>query len=174
MSAAIALDGHASKIPTESSSLIFRTSESYGARRGDKIEAITQYVRRGKKYFICSHGGGCYSAFVTVNGKATRSIRMDNCRVNFARSETSYGETIFYVDVDRRLNSPTKLRFNDVNDSLLNMGLCSACAGTAANAYVKRPSSPCGQLTRSALEGNPLARRKLISANNACTAEWRK
>ena len=102
--------------------------------------------------------------------------QLTNCAVNFARPGfVDDSEIVYYLTVLRSKNSSVALRYEDVDNQLLDMGVSSAGAGTAADAYVRRPGSACGQLTKRALEGNPVARRQLIAGErNACTALWRK
>ena len=61
----------------------------------------------------------------------------------------------------------TALRASDVEATLMDrFGLCHACAGNAAYHYVREPSSACGRLVRSALEGDPEAAQRLENAEN--------
>jgi hypothetical protein len=46
-----------------------------------------------------------------------------------------------------------------------------ACAGNVAMFYAKKPSSPCAQLAKQALEGNPVATDKLRNFPDYCN--WR-
>lgn len=72
------------------------------------------------------------------------------------------------IDCDYHLNpirskaEPIALRYSDVSDTLVNMGLCSLCAKNAASWYIKHPLSKTGKLVKAALEGNPEAKKKLI------------
>jgi hypothetical protein len=76
-------------------------------------------------------------------------------------------QSVVTLDCDAHLNpirtkaNAGDVRYSDIEDTLLNMGLCNACAGNAAAWYVYRPSSSTGQLVKAALEGNPLAKQKL-------------
>lgn len=131
--------------------------------RGATVEAVTQYVvekQTGKTSF-CQHGGGCYPS---------EALRLINCTVGELNSDDGY-ELIYYLDVDRSKNSKEDLRIDDVDNRLLEMGLCSACAGNVAMFYVKRPNSPCALLAKGALEGNPLAVDKLLKDPAYC--QWR-
>ena len=132
------------------------------AKRGETIGAITQYrvSRKSGQAVFCSHGGYCYPA----NGQ-----RLLNCKIG---KESGYNDPkddeIFYsVDVVRSKNSAAALRYDDLDNRLLDMGLCSACASTAANAYLYKPQSHCAKAVRLALEGNPTATKALIEGN-AC------
>lgn len=144
-------------------------------RPGSINTAIAQFTRdrRTGVTSYCSHGGYCYPTHVIVRGRRVEAQRLLNCSVDMAHPVRSGDKTIYALTVDRQRNSPQALRIDDANNRLLEMGMCSACAGTAAEAYVRRPTSACGTLTRQALEGNPIARRRLVDGeNNACTAEW--
>jgi hypothetical protein len=87
---------------------------------------------------LCQHGGYCVKR---------RDFRLLDCdsHLNPIRTKANAGN----------------VRYSDIDDTLLAMGLCSACAGNAAAWYTYRPSSPTGQLVKAALEGSPLAKRKL-------------
>lgn len=152
-----------------------KSGMGYAAKRGEKITAVTQYMKTEGRWYYCAHGGGCYSAFVKVRGKPAKAIRLDNCLVDFRHVDASYGDVIYYTQIDRSLNSTATLRLDDVDNRLLDLGLCSACAGTAAYEYVHHPKSACANLTRQALEGNPVAIRRLRDDDeNACTATWHR
>ena len=148
----------------------------YGLRRGEIITAVTQLTtdRRTGITSICSHGGGCYPATVVIGGRRVPTLRMLNCSWDMAHPGRYGDETIYSSVVDRRRNSARALREDDVDNALLEMGLCSACAGNAAAWYARRPTSPCGIRVRQALEGNPIARRRLLNSEDACTSGfWR-
>lgn len=122
-------------------------------RRGALDTAVTGYhVNRetGERTF-CSHGGYCYPA---------EALRLTNCKVG-AHYETYDNETIYDVDVIRSAVSPRRLKIDDVDNRMLELGLCSACAGNAAYFYVNRPASKCARIVREALENNPNANAAL-------------
>jgi hypothetical protein len=144
------------------------------ALKGEQISAVTQYTKSDGRWYYCSHGGGCYSAYVTVRGKAVKAIRLNNCTVDFKHPDSSDGDVIYYTQIDRSRTAPLAFRLDDIDNRLLELGLCNACAGTAAYEYVHRPKSPCANLTRQALEGNPVAIRRLLADENVCTATWSK
>jgi hypothetical protein len=126
---------------------------SWILKRGAFDTAITGYhVNRqtGERTF-CSHGGSCYP---------TESLRLTNCKVG-AHYETYDNEDIYDVDVIRSAVSPRQLKMDDVDNRMLELGLCSACAGNAAYFYVNRPASNCARIIREALENNPNAIRAL-------------
>jgi hypothetical protein len=76
------------------------------------------------------------------------------------------------VDLDRSKNSQADLKYNDLTNTLLTMGLCNACAGNAAQYYLQKPSSECGLLVKSALEGDPASKEKLLESPYYC--QWRQ
>ena len=53
---------------------------------------------------------------------------------------------------------------------ILEMGACSACADNIAQYFSKKPNSPCGQLAKQALGGNPDAIKKLVAFPDYC--QW--
>ena len=122
---------------------------------GDTITAITQYNYdiEKKSYSFCSHGGGCYPRYNKVNGKTVESIQLKNCSIGEIIDRDQY-EISYKLNVDRKNNSTSKLRFNDIENKLLDFNMCSACANNATNYYIKQPNSKCGKVVKSALEGN--------------------
>ena len=141
--------------------------------KGSTIEAIAQYViekGRGLKKF-CQHGGYCYPAEVTIDGKKSLALKLTNCRVG--QKATEDGDEVFYeVVVDRDKNGAEDLRIDDLDNRLREMGLCSACAGNVATFYVKQPESRCAQLARKALEGNSAATAELQRFPDYCQWQW--
>lgn len=120
--------------------------------QGGYDTAITRVRKSDGFPSFCSHGGYCYPA---------ASLKLMNCRVG-PKSSYNDNETDYYsVDVIRSKVSGQALRRDDLDNRLLEMGLCSACAGNAAHLYITRPKSACAQTVRQALEGNPTAARKL-------------
>jgi hypothetical protein len=87
---------------------------------------------------LCQHGGYCAKR---------RDLRLIDCdaHLNPIRTKANVGD----------------VRYSDIDDTLLAMGLCSACASNAASWYIYRPLSPTGKLVKGALEGSPVAKRKL-------------
>jgi hypothetical protein len=83
---------------------------------------------------------------------------------------------IYEVDVIRSKVPSTRLMIDDLDNRLLEMGLCSACAGNVADVYFKKPGSLCAKTTKKALEGNPDALNQLIAleAAGGCKASWNK
>jgi hypothetical protein len=141
--------------------------------RGSYDEAVTQYRvnRQTGMTTFCSHGGFCYPTHVRVNGQKVEALRLINCKIGERNYEDK--EEIFYaIDVARSKNSSGALRLDDLDNKFLEMGLCSACAGNVAMFYVKKPSSPCAQLAKQALEGNPVATDKLRNFPDYCKWGW--
>jgi hypothetical protein len=106
-------------------------------KKGEIVGAVTQYrinTKTGEAVF-CSHGGGCYPRYLTVNGQKVEALRLTNCKIG-AREPNIPGVTdegVFYdVEVDRSRNSAVALKYDDLDNALLALGMCSACAGNAA------------------------------------------
>lgn len=129
---------------------------SFILKPGEIDRAVTQY-RVNKKTgngVFCSHGGLCYPAHIIVNGREVEALRLTNCKIG-ARDPYEDPDDVFYsLDVIRSAVPPVRLKMDDVDNRLLEMGLCSACAGNAAYIYLTKPKSKCGRLVREALEGN--------------------
>ena len=129
-------------------------------KKGKVQGAVTQYnvnKKTGKAMF-CSHGGYCYPA----NG-----LKLTNCKVGAKDPHNDPDEVSYGLDVIRSKNSSASLRYDDLDNQLLEMGMCSACASNAADTYIKRPGSPCGKTIKRALEGNPIAKKELADGD-AC------
>jgi hypothetical protein len=138
--------------------------------KGSFDTAITQYRvnKQTHEASFCSHGGYCYPTHIFVGARKIEALRLVNCRVG-KRSSYSDPDEIFYeIDVDRSKNSASTLRYDDLDNKLLNMGLCSACASSAAEHYLKKPNSACGQLVKRALEGNPASTKRLMDFPDFC------
>lgn len=137
--------------------------------RGAYDDAITQYrvdKITGMTTF-CSHGGYCYPTQVRINGEKVQALRLVNCEVGAKTGEL--GNEVYYdVEVVRSKNSPEALRLNDLDNRFLEMGLCSACAGSVAWFYVNKPTSRCAKLAKDALEGNPVAEQELLNSPEYC------
>ena len=67
--------------------------------------------------------------------------------------------------------APSKLRQNDVESQLLQLGMCNSCAGNAASFYIKKPNSRCAKLVKQALEGNPDARTEISASPEYCNIQ---
>jgi len=122
----------------------------YALKRGEIINAVTQYNVNKKTSVasLCQHGGGCYPA---------EALRLTNCIVQ-SKSSSELDDDVFYgLDVIRSKVPPDALRQNDVEEKLLDLGMCRACASNAAAVYVRMPASRCAKLVQQALEGDPTA-----------------
>lgn len=143
---------------------------NYVIAAGDYVTAVTQYEidpETGRRSF-CSHGGGCYPETVTVAGRGeVKALVLENCIIG---RQIDHG--LYAVEIDRSLNSAADLRFNDIEDRLIDIGMGVAPADNAARHYVKNPSGPCGRLVLRALEGDHGARRALISAPEFCRFDY--
>jgi len=139
-------------------------------KKGQRDEAVTQY-RVNKKTgltSLCSHGGYCYPTYVIEDGHKVEALRLTNCKVAARDSFQDPDETFYAVDVIRALIPPKQLAIDDLDNKLLDLGLCSACAGNAAYAYVNKPASPCAGLVRRALAGDAAALEKLKNGSDIC------
>lgn len=145
---------------------------SYVIPKGDFVTAVTQYqvdAETGERSF-CSHGGGCYPEHVTVAGRGSvRALELVNCVVG-----RQIGVGLYSVQVDRRRNSSTALRFDDVENQLISFGMGIAPADNAARHYIRNPAGACGRLVKQALEGNPDARSRLARNPAFCTYNYRR
>jgi uncharacterized protein YecT (DUF1311 family) len=139
-------------------------------KRGEVDGAVTQYrvnKKTGEGVF-CSHGGYCYPTHVLDNGQQVEALRLTNCKVG-ARDAFDDSDDVFYaVDVIRTAISPEMLKIDDLDNRLLEIGLCSACAAEAAHLYVTRPASQCARIVKAALEGDPGAVEALNNDPQIC------
>jgi hypothetical protein len=139
-------------------------------KKGELDTAITQYrvnKKTGEGSF-CSHGGYCYPSRVMENGISVEALKLTNCQIG-KRDDFDDPDDIFYaVDVVRSKLSPMELKRDDVDNRLLDLGLCSACASNAAQHYVLEPQSQCARLVKEVLEGNPQALETLSSGVPYC------
>lgn len=129
----------------------------YAMKKGEII-GVTQY--NIDKYTglvqICGHGSGCYQGSIIIHKKHIPTIKILNCKVTSLYTEDEQFK-YYGVEVDRSKNSKRDLRLDDIDNRLLDLGLCSACAGNYASEYVNHPNSRKSKLVKSALEGNPNA-----------------
>lgn len=137
--------------------------------QGSTLDGVTQFnveKQTGRREF-CVHGGFCYPETVTLNGKPAKSLKLTNCRIGKVVNEDS--ETQYWsLDVVRASVNKIKLRYADVDGKLSAMGMCNACADNATQFYLHKPESQCGQLVKSALEGNPDATKELAGNPDYC------
>ena len=142
-------------------------------KKGDLDTAVTQYRvnKQTGRTTLCSHGGYCYPMRIAVGGDLLEALRLTNCKV---ASQPSFddGENLIYdlEPVRSKIPAPA-LRFDDLDNRFLQLGLCSACASNVAEWYIEQPESRCSKLARAALEGNPDATRQLQEFPDYCT--WR-
>jgi len=87
---------------------------------------------------LCQHGGYCAKRY------DFRLIDCDN-----------------HLRPIRTRNNAQAARFSDVEDTLIGLGLCTACASNATAWYIHLPSSRTGKQVKAALEGNPFAIQQL-------------
>lgn len=127
-------------------------------RRGEKDTAITQYrvSKKTRKAVFCSHGGYCYPA---------DGLKLLNCRIGAKDDHNDPDDTFYSVDVIRSKVPRGALRYDDLDNRLLEIGMCNACASNAADTYLKHPASRCGMTVKAALEGNPVATKALTDGN---------
>src|SRR5262249_12945164 len=91
-------------------------------KAGTYQKAVTQY-RLDKKTGIasfCAHGGSCYPVFLTVDGKKTEALRLENCTVEKKKDYEDDEEITYGIDVDRAKNSAADLRYDDLDNKLLD------------------------------------------------------
>ena len=133
-------------------------------RQGHQLRAVTALevnpVTGGAA--ICSHGGGC----VPAGSVQALTYRLTNCTFDFSQPHRLDADTLTYsAVVNRSANPPEALKMDDVEDRLIELGFCSACAGNLAYRYVKTPQSYCARLVRQTLEGNPTTLAMLEDAS---------
>ncbi|RYB02113.1 hypothetical protein [Lichenibacterium ramalinae] len=139
--------------------------------KGQYDTAVTQYrveTATGDDS-ICSHGGYCYPMHVTIGGKRVEALRLTNCKPGTKAYAFEEGMKTYELDVIRSAVPARDLRYDDLDNKLLSMGLCSACAGNVAMMYLERPQSKCAAVTRKALEGDPAALEALQGDPGFCT-----
>ena len=96
-------------------------STDYTLKAGEKDEAVTQYrvSKKTGEAVLCSHGGFCYPA---------SALKLLNCKVGKKDTFDDPDDVYYSVDVIRSKNSAATLRYDDLDNQLLEMGMCSACA----------------------------------------------
>ena len=92
-------------------------------------------------------------------------MKLTNCSIDRQHPKVDADMVFYELLPDRAKIGRQVMRESDVADQLMRMGLCRACAQSVAALYVYKPTTPCGKLARSALEGDPdalaiLAREK--------------
>lgn len=147
---------------------------SYVLKRGEVERAVTQYrinKKTGETSF-CSHGGYCYPTHLVVEGRAVIALELTNCVVDQSAPESDSEMDIYGVEVDRARNSDKALRLDDIENRLLEMGSCGACADNEAAMFVYYPDSQCGRLVQRGLENHYEAIQELVSFPEYCIADW--
>jgi hypothetical protein len=144
--------------------------------KGQVDDAITQYLvnRKTGNAVFCSHGGYCYPRYLTVDGQKVEALRLTNCKIGAVETGfTGNGDdTITYdVDIDRSKASTATLKYDDLDNALLALGMCNACADNAADIYLKHPESRCGATVAAALAGNKQAIAALQAGPDYCTED---
>jgi hypothetical protein len=138
-------------------------------KRGSVYKAISQYNINKKTgtATMCSHGGLCYPAQIIEGGKEVETLRLTNCKIG--KSDYQDDDEIFYgLVLDRSKVAPGELRRMDIDDKLLQLGLCNACADNATELYLKTPASRCARLVKRVLEGNSQALNALKADPSYC------
>jgi hypothetical protein len=141
--------------------------------KGEHLTAVTQYRenKNTKMTSFCSHGGYCYPRHIYINGEKFEALQLTNCKIG--EVVDSDDEDIYYsVDVERKKNTPEKLKKDDLENKFIEMELCNACADNVAEFYIKKPLSECAKLAKEALEGNPDATTKLQEFPDYCTWKY--
>jgi hypothetical protein len=148
-------------------------SPDFVLKRGDYDEAITQY-RVNKKTGVasfCSHGGSCYPTHVVENGVKEEALHLTNCRIGKRDDFDDPEEVLYGLEVIRSAVSQTELKIDDLDNRLLQLGLCNACASNVAYLYVNKPQSRCAQVTRAALSGDRKALQTLMDLPDYCQVQ---
>ncbi len=143
-------------------------------KKGEMVRAVTQYrinKKTGEAVF-CQHGGSCYPRYLIVDGQNVEALRLTNCKIGARWASDIPGvideDVMYSVDVDRSRNSAEVLKYNDLDNALLALGMCSACAGNAAHIYMEQPQSRCGSTVANALAGDKGAIAELESNPEYC------
>jgi hypothetical protein len=149
----------------------------YGLKKGEIDDAVTQYnVDKNGDGQFCSHGGGCYPRYIIINGQKVEALRLTNCKIGAAEPSTAGlpddGTVTYDIDVDRSKNSAADLKSDDVDNALLNLGMCGACAGNAAYLYIHNPASKCGSTVADALSGDKTAINTLQNDPDYCQVSY--
>ena len=136
--------------------------------KGEIDDAVSEYLvdKKSGAGVFCSHGGYCYPRYLMISGQSVEALRLTNCKIG-AREPDGPGvddDNITYdVDVDRSKNSAATLQEDDIDNALLNIGMCSACAGNASYTYINDPQSTCSATVGNALAGDKRAIGELVN-----------
>lgn len=139
-------------------------------KKGETDTGISQYNVERKTGIanVCSHGGYCFPTSLLIGGKKVETLRLTNCMVGRKLTPFEDGFDTYDLVVDRLKVSPERLEVDDADNRLLHLGLCSACAGNAAHAFVQEPGSRCGRLVAATLRGSKQALAHLRSDRSPC------
>jgi hypothetical protein len=144
--------------------------------KGEVDDVITEYLvnkKTGNAVF-CSHGGYCYPRYLTVDGQRVEALRLDNCKIGAVETGfTGVGDdNITYdVEIDRSKASASTLKYDDLDNALLALGMCNSCADNAADIYLKHPQSRCGATVAEALAGDKRAIAELQAGPDYCVED---
>ena len=149
------------------------TTTGFGLKKGETDEAVTVYnVDKDGQGQFCSHGGGCYPRYLIKDGRKVEALRLTNCKIGAAEPPFAGlpddGTVSYDVTVVRSKNSASDLRYDDIDNALLNIGMCSACASNAAELYIRSPASKCGSNVADALAGDRAAIEALQKNPDYC------
>jgi hypothetical protein len=140
---------------------------------GQIVRAVSQYrvSKKDKLVTLCSHGGNCYPIKIMENGALVEALRLTNCRVGKRLTDDDPDDYYYDLVVIRSKVSPVALKVDDLDNKLLDLGLCTACAHNAAYLAVHQPRSRCAALVKRALGGDQIAVKALTVdyASSACS-----
>jgi hypothetical protein len=106
-----------------------------------------------------------------VNGQKVEALLLTNCKIGAiepAIPGITDDNTSYALEVDRSRNSAAALMYDDLDNALLALGMCSACAGNAADIYMKQPDSPCASTVANAIAGDKEAIAELQTNPTYC------
>jgi len=139
-------------------------------RSGEALTAVTQYrIEKATGIpSLCSHGGYCYPTQIDVGGLRVEAMRLLNCSIR-GRTDGD-GEFLYYglKPVRSSVSNPQQ-DYDELTNQLSELGLCSSCSDNIAQYLIRKPTSKCAQLARSALNGNNAAINKLNQFPDYCT-----
>jgi hypothetical protein len=124
--------------------------------QGEHLNAVSIY-RINRKTFadeFCEHGGDCYPAHVTAEGRRFETAKLLNCSIDPDNRSVGERYVVYGTELNRRSMTPIQLRTYDISDRLQALGFCDSCSSGLARVYVHHPRSRCATIIRSALEGS--------------------
>jgi hypothetical protein len=139
--------------------------------RGEVADGVTQYSfnRMTGEGAFCQRGGLCYPRYVTRRGQRIEALHLKNCTIGKGEpfdADHPQGVWIYSLDIDPSLFSSSDVLESNVDDALVKLGMCNACAGNAAHIYVHLPHSSCSALIKSALVGDKPSIDKLLALDS--------